>query len=91
MLSGSAQNAQRSRLLQPQRKLAVLRSPDSTATQLAGVGGERVTSRVAGVAIADLGQQFDGGHNAAQVAEQRQEDLTVGVLVQRDGDLLGSR
>jgi hypothetical protein len=56
---------------------------------VAGVGGERVTRRVAVAAVADLGQQFGGGHDAAWVAEQRQEDLTVGVLAQRGGDLLG--
>ena len=56
---------------------------------LAGVGGERVTGRVTRAAVADLGQQLGGGHDAARVAEQRQEDLTVGVLAQRGGDLLG--
>ena len=56
---------------------------------LAGVGGERVTGRVARPAVADLGQQLGGGHDAAGVAEQREEDLAVGVLAHGGGDLLG--
>src|SRR5664279_1557042 len=55
---------------------------------LAGVSGERVAGWVAGAAVADLGQQLGGSHDAARVAEQRQEDLTVGVLSQRGRDLL---
>jgi hypothetical protein len=42
---------------------------------------------VAGAAVADLGQQLCGGHDAARVAEQREEDLTVWMLMQRRRDL----
>jgi hypothetical protein len=40
-------------------------------------------------AIGDLGQQLGGGHDAAPVAKRRQEDLAIGVLPHRDGDLFG--
>ena len=56
---------------------------------LAGVGGERVSGGVTRPAVADLGEQLGGGHDAARVAKQRQEDLAIGVLVQSGGDLLG--
>jgi len=52
---------------------------------LAGVAGERVAVRVAGAAVADLGQQLRGGDHGA--FEQREEDRAVGVLADRAGDL----
>ena len=77
----------RRRLLQPQRKHAALRLPDSIATAAWPASrGERVASRVARAAVADLGQQLRGGDHAAGV-EQREEDLPVGMLADRGGDL----
>ena len=54
---------------------------------LAGVGGERVAGWVTRAAVADLGQQLRGADHAAGLLEQRQEDLTVGMLAHRGGDL----
>jgi hypothetical protein len=81
VLSASVQNAERRRLLQPQRKHAALRLPDSIATAAWPASAE---SAVAGAAVADLGQQLGGGDHGA--FEQREEDLPVGMLADRGRD-----
>jgi hypothetical protein len=88
VLSASLQNAERSRLLHPHRKGGCLAFAGFDRDRgLAGVAGERVAGWVARAAVADLGQQLGRGDHAARVAEQRQEDLAIGVLAQRGRDL----
>ena len=54
---------------------------------LAGVAGECVARGVARAAVADLGQHRGCGDDASPAAEQREEDLAVGMLADRGGDL----
>src|SRR5215210_1522611 len=54
---------------------------------LAGVGGEAVSAWVAGAVVADLGQQTGRGDDALGIAEEAQEDRSVGVRVDGAGDL----
>jgi hypothetical protein len=87
VLSASVWNDRRSRLLQPQRNVAVLRLPDSFATPAwpPSPNHERVAGGVTLAAVADLGQQFGGGDHAA--FEEREEDRAVGMLADLGGDL----
>ena len=57
---------------------------------LSGIGGgERVVSRVAGAVVADLGEQPGGSHDALAVAEEGEEDRSVGMGSGGAGDLSG--
>jgi hypothetical protein len=56
---------------------------------LTGVSGEGIGGGVSGAVVADLGEQAGCGDDALGVAEEREEDLPVGVLADGAGDLAG--
>jgi hypothetical protein len=80
VLCASVWNASRSRLLHAQRKLAVLRFPDSLATAAWPASAASASRVVAGAAVTGLRQQPGSADHAAGLFEQGQEDRTVGLV-----------